>query len=62
MNSKIAVFVDATNLRGPDAPHVGGLEMRLIDSNHLTMIFLFQSGQKESRENITLKRVGIKPS
>jgi hypothetical protein len=50
-------FVDATNLRAPDAPHVRGLEMRIIDSNHLTLTFLFQSGNKESRERIVLKRV-----
>jgi len=50
-------FVDITNLRGPDAPHVRGLEMRIIDSNHLMLTFLFQSGNKESRERIVLKRV-----
>ena len=55
-------FVDATNLRTPDAPHVHGLEMRLIDPNHLTITFLFQSGDKESRENIVLKRVETQPS
>lgn len=50
-------FVDITNLRSPDAPHVHGLEIRLIDSNHITVTFLFQSGGKESREHIDLKRV-----
>jgi hypothetical protein len=55
-------FVDITNLRAPDAPHVRGLEMRLIDPNHLRITFLFQSGDKESRENIVLKRVETKPS
>jgi hypothetical protein len=55
-------FVDVTNLRAPDAPHVRGLEMRLIDPNHLTITFLFQGGDKESRENIVLKRVETKPS
>jgi hypothetical protein len=55
-------FVDITNLRAPDAPHVRGLEMRLIDPNHLRITFLFQSGDKESRENIVLKRVDTKPS
>ena len=55
-------FVDITNLRAPDAPHVRGLEMRLIDPNHLTITFLFQSGAKESREKIALKRVETKPS
>jgi hypothetical protein len=53
-------FVDITNLRSPDAPHVHGLELRLIDPNHLTVTFLFQSGAKESRERIVLKRVATK--
>ena len=55
-------FVDATNLRSPDAPHVHGLEIRLIDPNHLTLTFLFQSGSVESREEINLKRTEGKPS
>ena len=55
-------FVDATNLRSPDAPHVHGLEIRLIDANHLTLTFLFQSGSVESREEINLKRTEAKPS
>src|SRR5215469_6131095 len=55
-------FVDATNLRSPDAPHVHGLEIRLVDPNHLTLTFLFQSGSVESREEINLKRTEAKPS
>jgi hypothetical protein len=55
-------FVDATNLRSPDAPHVHGLEIRLIDANHLTLTFLFQSGSVESREEINLKRTETRPS
>src|SRR5206468_12485790 len=55
-------FVDATNLRAPDAPHVHGLEIRLIDPNHLTLTFLFQSGSLESREEINLKRTEMEPS
>jgi hypothetical protein len=55
-------FVDATNLRSPDAPHVHGLEIRLIDPNHVTLTFLFQSGSVESREEINLKRTETKPS
>lgn len=55
-------FVDVTNLRSPDAAHVHGLELRLIDSNHITVTFLFQSGGKESRERIALKRVGRESS
>lgn len=49
-------FVDITNLRSPDAPHVHGMEMRLIDPNHIVVTFLFQNGNKESRERIDLKR------
>jgi hypothetical protein len=55
-------FVDATNLRSADAAHVHGLEMRLTDSNHITMTFLFQSAGKESRERIVLKRSERKSS
>jgi hypothetical protein len=55
-------FVDATNLRSPNAPHVHGLEIHLIGSNHLTLTFLFQSGSVESREEINLKRAEAKPS
>jgi hypothetical protein len=55
-------FVDATNLRSPDAPHVHGLEIRLVDANHLTLTFLFQSGSTESREEINLKRTETRSS
>jgi hypothetical protein len=55
-------FVDITNLKSADAPHVHGLELRLIDSNHITVTFLFQSGGKESRERIALDRVETKSS
>ena len=53
-------FVDATNLRSPDAPHVYGLEMRLLDADHITLAFLFEGGGKRSKELIDLKRVGHK--
>jgi hypothetical protein len=55
-------FVDATNLRTPDAPHVYGLEMRLLNADHITITFLFEGGGKQSREFIDLKRVGGKSS
>jgi hypothetical protein len=55
-------FVDATNLRSPDAPHVHGLEIRLIDANHLTLTFLFRNGSVTSREEINLKRTERSPS
>lgn len=49
-------FVDATNLSGPDAPHVTGLEVRFGDDDHLTLTFLFEGGGKSSRERISLQR------
>jgi hypothetical protein len=55
-------FVDITNLRAPDAPHVHGLEIRFIDPSHITLTFLFQSGGKESRERISLQRLEKKPA
>jgi hypothetical protein len=55
-------FVDATNLRSSDAPHVYGLEMRLLNADHVTLTFLFEGGGKRSKEFIDLKRVGHKPS
>jgi hypothetical protein len=55
-------FVDATNLRSPDAPHVYGLEMRLLSADHITVTFLFEAGGKQSREFIDLRRVGHKTS
>jgi hypothetical protein len=55
-------FVDATNLRSPDSPHVYGLEMRLLNPDHITLTFLFEGSGKLSREFIDLKRVGRKPS
>ena len=55
-------FVDATNLRSPDAPHVHGFEMRFLDRDHILLTFLFQSGRQNSRERIQLARVHPKPS
>ena|SRR6266568_4832232 len=50
-------FVDATNLRSPAAGHVHGLEMRLIDDDHITLTFLFDGGGQKSRERIALRRL-----
>ena len=50
-------FVDATNLAAPDAPHVHGLELQLVDADHLRLTFLFTGKGKESREQIALRRV-----
>ena len=49
-------FVDATNLASRDAPHVHGLELKLIDANHLRIVFLFTAAGKESWETIELER------
>jgi len=48
--------VDVTNLRSPDAGYVHGLEVRLLDSNHITLDFLFEGGGKRSTERVDLKR------
>ena len=50
-------FVDITNLKSPDAPHVYGAELRFIDADHITLTFLFESGAQKSRERIVLKRL-----
>jgi hypothetical protein len=55
-------FLDATNLRSPDAPHVYGLEMRRLNTDHITLAFLFEGGGKRSKELIDLKRAGQKPA
>jgi len=54
-------FVDITNLKSPDAPHVHGLEIRLLDPNHITVTFLFRAASAESRELLDLNRVQTKP-
>lgn len=54
------VFVDATNLSSPAAPHVTGLELRFGDEDHVTLTFLFEEGEKRSRERIALQRVRAK--
>lgn len=54
-------FVDATNLRAPDAPHVYGLEMRLLSADHITLTFLFEAGDKHSKEFIDLRRTSHRP-
>jgi hypothetical protein len=53
-------FVDITNLKSPDAPHVYGAELRFIDADHMTLTFRFQSGAQKSRERIVLKRLSSK--
>jgi hypothetical protein len=51
-------FVDMTNARSPDAPHVHGVEIQFQDADHFLLTFLFVSGGKESRERIELARAG----
>jgi hypothetical protein len=50
-------FVDITNTASIDDPHVHGVEIRLVDATHMTLTFLFQSGGRESREHIALRRL-----
>jgi hypothetical protein len=50
-------FVDATNLSGPGAPHVTGLEIRFGDDDHVVLTFLFEGGGRPARERISLRRV-----
>jgi hypothetical protein len=53
-------FVDVTKMRSPDAPHVRGLEWRMVDADHVKLTFLFEAGSKQSRETIQLRRVARK--
>lgn len=54
-------FVDITNLKSPDAPHVYGAELRFADADHMTLTFLFEGGGQKSRERIEFKRVSASP-
>jgi hypothetical protein len=49
-------FVDATNMKSADAPHVSGLEWRMLDADHIKLTFLFDAGGKQSRELVQLRR------
>ena len=49
-------FVDATNLKSPDAPHVHGFELEFVDAGHIVLTFLFDAAGKHSRERIELAR------
>ena len=50
-------FVDATNLAGPDAPHVHGFRIHLVDPDHLELEFDFLAQGKLAVEHITVARV-----
>jgi hypothetical protein len=49
-------FVDITNLRAPDVGHVNAVELRVHDAQHLTLVFTFVVGGRESYERIELTR------
>jgi hypothetical protein len=49
-------FVDVTNLPTPDAPHVRGLTVHVIDGDHMEIVFAFTGKGKESEEHIALTR------
>ena len=51
-------LVDVTNLRSHDAGYVHGLEVRLLDANHIILTFVFEGNGKQSNEHIELKRTG----
>jgi hypothetical protein len=51
-------FVDATNLQGPDAPHVNGFAIRFHDADHVTLFFTFTARGETSQERIELRRIG----
>ncbi len=40
-------LVDVTNLRSPDAGYVHGLQVQLLDPNHITLDFLFEGREAE---------------
>ena len=54
-------FVDITNLRSPQAPHVVGMKMHFIDSNHIAITFDFEGDNNLSTEVIDLRRVAGRP-
>jgi hypothetical protein len=50
-------FVDITNLRAPDAAHIHGLTMRMVDKDHLELVFTILAKGKEGFEHMSLTRV-----
>src|SRR5580693_3952604 len=55
-------FLDATNLRSPDSPHVSGLELRLLNAHPITFSLPSEACGKASQAATHLKRVGPRPS
>ena len=54
-------FVDVTNLAGPNAGHVHGVELQFLDESHVVLTFEFVAGGAVSRERIDLHRVAGAP-
>lgn len=50
-------FVDITNLRQPNAPHVDELEVRFLEADRIRLTFGFISDAGRSYERIELRRV-----
>jgi hypothetical protein len=50
-------FVDVTNLKTPESGHVHGVELRIHDERHLTLVFSFLARGRESYEHIELTRL-----
>jgi hypothetical protein len=55
-------FVDATNLKAPDAPHVDGFDLEIVDPSHLVLRFAFIARDQRSLETIRLERVAAAPA
>lgn len=51
-------MVDATNLAGPDAPHMHRLVLRFDDATHLTEEWSMHAGAKDDTMAFRLERVG----
>jgi hypothetical protein len=49
-------FLDATNLPSPDAPHMVGLTLNLLDANHHTQTWTFLANGKAQSEDFDLRR------
>ena len=49
-------FMDATNLDGPDAPHMNKVVFTLIDENHHTEEWTYMDHGKEMKERFDLRR------
>lgn len=50
-------FVDATNLAGPEAPHMRTLKMTLVDADHMTQDWTFSQAGKQEVHSFHYRRV-----